>query len=211
MHVRQMIARVGAGNGLVAPADQRIRARPGLSGHPPFTRAADWVKPPDARRGNIVAAAYIREPRRGEDMSELSGNDRIDDISPGDIIAVARGPAGERHHKVVFKDFADARYLVTLEGDYGETFQLELTPGTTVKRSLGKGPRAGLSRSNAAKVLGTQRGSRISRCGRQVLVRVLMTKLPRKERGLRYNGRTSPRRADRAPGRCRAGGGLAWR
>ena len=70
-------------------------------------------------------------------MSEVSGNDRIDDVSPGDIIAVARGPAGERHHKVVFKDFADARYLVTLEGDYGETFQLELTPGTTVKRSLG--------------------------------------------------------------------------
>src|SRR5436305_14693439 len=29
--------------------------------------------------------------------------------------------------------------------------------------------------------------------------------------GLRYNGGTSPRRADRAPGRCRAGEGLAWR
>src|SRR5262245_19149025 len=26
--------------------------------------------------------------------------------------------------------------------------------------------------------------------------------------GLRYNAGTSPRRADRAPGRCRAGGGL---
>src|SRR5262245_26672023 len=28
---------------------------------------------------------------------------------------------------------------------------------------------------------------------------------------LRYNDGTSPRRADRAPGRCRAGGELAWR
>jgi hypothetical protein len=33
------------------------------------------------------------------------------------------------------------------------------------------------------------------------------------ESGLRYNSRTSPRRADRVPARreCRAGGGLAWR
>jgi hypothetical protein len=69
-------------------------------------------------------------------MSEVSGNERIDDVSPGDIIAVARG-ADERPYKVVFKDFADSRYLVTFEGDYGETFQLELTAGATVKRSLG--------------------------------------------------------------------------
>ena len=69
-------------------------------------------------------------------MSEVSGTERIDDVSPGDIIAVARG-AGERPCKVVFKDFADSRYLVTFEGDYGETFQLELLAGATVKRSLG--------------------------------------------------------------------------
>jgi hypothetical protein len=69
-------------------------------------------------------------------MSEVSGIDRIDDISPGDIIAVTRG-AGERPYKVVFKDFADSRYLVTFEGDYGETFQLALMAGATVKRSLG--------------------------------------------------------------------------
>jgi hypothetical protein len=69
-------------------------------------------------------------------MSEVSGNERIDDVSPGDILAVARD-AGERSHKVVFKDFTDGRYLVTFEGDYGETFQLELAAGATVKRSLG--------------------------------------------------------------------------
>jgi hypothetical protein len=36
----------------------------------------------------------------------------------------------------VFKDFTDDRYLVTLEGDGGETFQLDMASGTTVKRSL---------------------------------------------------------------------------
>jgi hypothetical protein len=36
---------------------------------------------------------------------------------------------------VVFKDFTDGRFVVTLEGA-GETFQLDLAPGTPVKRSL---------------------------------------------------------------------------
>ncbi len=67
-------------------------------------------------------------------MTEVSENDRIDDVAPGDIITVDRG-AGEQPYKVVFKDFTDGRYLVTLEGD-GETFQLDLAPGTTVRRSL---------------------------------------------------------------------------
>jgi hypothetical protein len=67
-------------------------------------------------------------------MSEVSGNDRIDDVTPGDIIAVSRG-LGERPYKVVFKDFSDDRYLVTLEG-HGEVFQLDLPSGTEVKRSL---------------------------------------------------------------------------
>lgn len=68
-------------------------------------------------------------------MTEVSGNDRIDDVTPGDIIAVDRG-AGEQQYKVVFKDFTDGRYLVTLEDDGGETFDLDLAAGTTVKRSL---------------------------------------------------------------------------
>ncbi|ORB74145.1 hypothetical protein [Mycobacterium scrofulaceum] len=68
-------------------------------------------------------------------MSEVSGNDLIDDVSPGDIIAVDRGP-GERPYKVVFKDSTGDGYVVTFEDDDGETFQLEMRAGTTVTRSL---------------------------------------------------------------------------
>jgi hypothetical protein len=67
-------------------------------------------------------------------MSEVSGQDRIDDVAPGDIIAVDRG-SGEQPYKVVFKEPADGRFVVTLEGD-GETFELDLPAGATVKRSL---------------------------------------------------------------------------
>ena len=68
-------------------------------------------------------------------MSKASGNDLIDDVTPGDFIAVDRG-SGEQPYKVVFKDSTDAGYLVTLESDDGETFQLDLAAGTTVARCL---------------------------------------------------------------------------
>lgn len=68
-------------------------------------------------------------------MSKASGNDLIDDVTPGDIIAVDRG-SGAQPYKVVFKDATDEGYLVTLESDGGETFQLDLAAGTTVERSL---------------------------------------------------------------------------
>lgn len=68
-------------------------------------------------------------------MSKVSGNDLIDDVTPGDIIAVDRG-SGEQPYKVVFKDSSDAGYLITFEADGGETFQLELPAGTRVTRSL---------------------------------------------------------------------------
>lgn len=68
-------------------------------------------------------------------MAEISGNDRIDDVSPGDLIALIRS-SGEKAYKVVFKDATDEGYVITLEGDGGETFQIELAAGTTVKRSL---------------------------------------------------------------------------
>ena len=68
-------------------------------------------------------------------MSKVSGNDLIDDVAPGDIIAVDRG-SGEQPYKVVFKDSTDAGYVITFEGDDGETFQLDLAAGTTVTRSL---------------------------------------------------------------------------
>jgi hypothetical protein len=68
-------------------------------------------------------------------MAEAGNKDRIDDISPGDIVAVDRG-SGEQPYKVVFKDPAEAGYVVTFEDDDGDTFQLELAAGTTVRRSL---------------------------------------------------------------------------
>ena len=75
-----------------------------------------------------------------EGMAEISGKDRIDDVAPGDVIAVDRGSGeksyGEKSYKVVFKDSTDSGYVVTLEGDNGETFQVDLAAGTIVKRSL---------------------------------------------------------------------------
>jgi hypothetical protein len=68
-------------------------------------------------------------------MSETPGNDQIDDVASGDMIAIDRG-SGERLYKVVFKDSADAGYIVTLEDDNGETFQLDLAAGTPVQRTL---------------------------------------------------------------------------
>ncbi|ORV91906.1 oxidoreductase [Mycobacterium interjectum] len=67
-------------------------------------------------------------------MTEVSTNGRIDDVAAGDIITVDRG-AGEQPYKVVFKDFTDGRFVVTLE-DGGETFQLDMASGTPVRRSL---------------------------------------------------------------------------
>lgn len=67
-------------------------------------------------------------------MSEVSGNDPIDDVSPGDIVAVDRG-CGERPYKVVFKDATSGGFIVTFEDDNGETFQLDLAAGTAVERS----------------------------------------------------------------------------
>lgn len=68
-------------------------------------------------------------------MSKVSGNELIDDVTPGDLIAVDRG-SGERPYKVVFKDATDGGYLVTLESDGGETFQLDLPADTRVTRAL---------------------------------------------------------------------------
>ncbi|UXA04776.1 hypothetical protein KXD96_17435 [Mycobacterium sp. SMC-2] len=68
-------------------------------------------------------------------MSKASGNDLIDNVTPGDTIAVDRG-SGEQPYKVVFKDATDGGYVVTFQDDGGETFQLDLPAGTTVTRSL---------------------------------------------------------------------------
>jgi phage-related tail fiber protein len=66
-------------------------------------------------------------------MSNKSSDDLIDDVAPGDIIAVASG----QPYKVVHKQSgADAdTYVVTFEKDDGETFQKEFPAGTRVTRS----------------------------------------------------------------------------
>lgn len=43
---------------------------------------------------------------------------------------------GAGAYKVVFKDSTDNGFVITFEGDEGETFQVELAAGTTVTRSL---------------------------------------------------------------------------
>ncbi|CAJ1587519.1 hypothetical protein [[Mycobacterium] wendilense] len=68
-------------------------------------------------------------------MSKSTTTARIDDAAPGDIIALDRG-AGGQDFKVVHKETVDSGFLITLEGDDGETCQLEMAPGTPVTRSL---------------------------------------------------------------------------
>lgn len=60
---------------------------------------------------------------------------RIEDVAPGDLVAVDRG-CGEQPYKVVFKDATDDGHVVTYEADDGETFQLSYPSGTVVTRSL---------------------------------------------------------------------------
>jgi hypothetical protein len=67
--------------------------------------------------------------------SEAARNDRIEGVTPGDVIDLDRG-FGMQPYKVVFKDSADTGYAVMFEDDDGEIFQLELAAGTTVQRSF---------------------------------------------------------------------------
>ncbi|MDO0973427.1 hypothetical protein [Mycolicibacterium frederiksbergense] len=68
-------------------------------------------------------------------MSESSVDGRIDAVAPGDLVALDRG-AGELAYKVVHKEESESGFLVTFEGDDGETFQLTIAAGEPVKRSL---------------------------------------------------------------------------
>jgi hypothetical protein len=73
-------------------------------------------------------------------MSNIS-SDRIDDVAPGDIIAVERGDGGSRPSKVVFKDLQKsgndrADYVITFEDDDGETFQQTIPAGTVVTHAM---------------------------------------------------------------------------
>ena len=66
-------------------------------------------------------------------MTDSDG--RIDAVAPGDIVALDLG-SGEQDYKVVHKDTVGSGFLITFEDDDGETFDLEISSGTTVKRSL---------------------------------------------------------------------------
>jgi hypothetical protein len=68
-------------------------------------------------------------------MTAAGSEDRIEDVSPGDIIGVDRG-SGEKPYKVVFLDPTDTGYVVTFEDEHGETFQLDIAADTLVHRSL---------------------------------------------------------------------------
>jgi hypothetical protein len=70
-------------------------------------------------------------------MSNIS-SDRIDDVAPGDIIAVDRGAGDPQPSKVVFKDSDEAAavYTITFENDDGETFQMDIPAGTVVTHAM---------------------------------------------------------------------------
>ncbi len=65
----------------------------------------------------------------------MSTTSPIDAVTPGDIVALDRG-AGDIGYKVVHKDAVGDGFLITFEGDDGETFQLQMTTGQPVQRSL---------------------------------------------------------------------------
>ena len=70
-------------------------------------------------------------------MSNIS-SDTIDDVAPGDLIAVVHDSGETQPSKVVFKDLDEhtAVYTVTFEDDDGETFQREIPAGTVVTHAM---------------------------------------------------------------------------
>lgn len=68
-------------------------------------------------------------------MEHATDNDRIDDVAPGDVITLDHG-AGEGPYRVVHKDSTGIGFVVTLEGDDGQTCDVELPRGATVVRTL---------------------------------------------------------------------------
>ena len=68
-------------------------------------------------------------------MSNISENDRIEDVAPGDIVLVDRGGKSVPC-KVVHKDVNDGTSVITYEVDDGTTFQVEYAAGARVTRSL---------------------------------------------------------------------------
>ncbi|MGE2729523.1 hypothetical protein ACQI4F_08595 [Mycolicibacterium vaccae] len=77
-------------------------------------------------------------------MSNVSPNDRIEDVAPGDLVEIDRG-SGPQVCKVVHVDRVapegqggqdEPAFRITFEDSNAETFQLDLPAGTRVTRSL---------------------------------------------------------------------------
>ncbi|OAN41740.1 hypothetical protein [Mycolicibacterium iranicum] len=75
-------------------------------------------------------------------MTAQSDNDRLDNVAPGDLITLAVPDLGDQpgEYKVVHIDSRDdasgTTMIVTLEGDDGETCDIELPADTIVVRTL---------------------------------------------------------------------------
>lgn len=76
-------------------------------------------------------------------MVEQSDKDLLENVAPGDIISLEfpdRHAGGGREYKVVHKDSAHSAttptIIVTLEGDEGANFDVELPADSAVHRSL---------------------------------------------------------------------------
>lgn len=74
-------------------------------------------------------------------MTAQSDSDRIDNVAPGDLISLNLPDTGEaREYKVVHMDSREdatgTTMIVTLEGDDGETRDVELAADAIVTRTL---------------------------------------------------------------------------
>lgn len=69
-------------------------------------------------------------------MANISENDRIADVAPGDVVLVARGDADPAPHQVVHKDVREDAVVVTYQTDHGTTFEVEYAADARVTRSL---------------------------------------------------------------------------
>lgn len=75
-------------------------------------------------------------------MTAQFDNDRLDNVAPGDLITLAAPGQGDepREYKVVHTDSREdesgTTMIVTLEGDGGQTCDVELPGDTVVVRTL---------------------------------------------------------------------------
>lgn len=68
-------------------------------------------------------------------MSEQTNADHVENVAPGDVVTLDHGERTGTY-RVVHVDAGDPNYLLTLETDGGETFDLELPAQATVTRTL---------------------------------------------------------------------------